>query len=87
VGLEQKRARKGRREGKRKCFNFFLKNYQTNEFKHKFELKHSKEMHQHVCNIKLLQLICFILENVKCLKEIKENLIVLKIRVKVANKF
>jgi hypothetical protein len=44
-------------------------------------------MHQHVCNIKLLQLICIILENVKCLKEVKENLIVLKSKVKVANKF
>jgi hypothetical protein len=31
-----------------------LKNNQTNEFKHKFEFKHSKATHQHVCNIKLL---------------------------------
>jgi hypothetical protein len=41
------------KEGKTKGFNF-LKNIQTNEFKHKFEFKHSKAMHQHVCNIKLL---------------------------------
>jgi hypothetical protein len=32
-----------------------------------------KAMHQHVCNIKLLWLIYFILEIIKCLKEIKEN--------------
>jgi hypothetical protein len=44
-------------------------------------------MHQHVCNIKLLWLICFILENIKCLIEIKENLIVLKNKFKIANKF
>jgi hypothetical protein len=31
-----------------------LKSNQTNEFKCKFEFKHFKIMHQHVCNIKLL---------------------------------
>jgi hypothetical protein len=86
VGLEQNGPGKGEGKEKENVLTFFKKNYQTNEFKHKFELKHLKAMHQHVCNIKLLQLICIILENVKCLKEIKENL-VLKIRVKVANKF
>jgi hypothetical protein len=39
-------------------------------------------MHQHVCNIKLLWLIYFILEIIKCLQEIKENLIVLKCKIK-----
>jgi hypothetical protein len=34
---------------KRKGFPFF-KNIQTNEFKQEFEFKHSKTMHQHVCN-------------------------------------
>jgi hypothetical protein len=32
-------------------------------------------MHQHVCNIKLLWLIYFILKIIKCLKEIKDILI------------
>jgi hypothetical protein len=31
-------------------------------------------MHQHVCNIKLLGLIHFILKIIKCLKEIKKTL-------------
>jgi hypothetical protein len=44
-------------------------------------------MHQHVCNIKLIWLIYFILEIIKFLKEIKENLIVLKNKLKFANKF
>jgi hypothetical protein len=35
-------------------FFFFLKNIQTNEFKYEFEFKHSKTMHQHVCNNELL---------------------------------
>jgi hypothetical protein len=58
---QNKMARKV--EGMRKGF-IFLKSLQTNEFKCKFEFKHTKPMHQHVCNIKLLRLICFILENV-----------------------
>jgi hypothetical protein len=41
------------REKKEKGFSDFEKQ-QTNDFKHKFEFKHSKTMHQHVCNIKLL---------------------------------
>jgi hypothetical protein len=32
----------------------FLKILQTNEFKCKFEFEHTKPMHQHVCNIKVL---------------------------------
>jgi hypothetical protein len=53
-------------EGKRrKVKSFvFLKTLQPNEFKCKFEFKHTKPMHQHVCNIKLLWLIYFILENI-----------------------
>jgi hypothetical protein len=87
-GLKQKnRPEMGTRERKQdKGFCDFEKQ-QTNEFKCKFEFKHFKIMHQHVCNIKLLGLICFILENIKCLKEIKENLIVFKNKFKVAIKF
>jgi hypothetical protein len=44
-------------------------------------------MLQHVCNIKPLRLIYCILKIIKCLKEIKENLIVLKSKIKVTNKF
>jgi hypothetical protein len=43
-------------EGKRikeKGFSI-LKSLQTIELKCKFESKHTKPMHQHVCNIKLL---------------------------------
>jgi hypothetical protein len=76
----------GREKKEKKGFSDFEKQ-QTIEFKCKFEFKHFKIMHQHVCNIKLLGLICFILVNIKCLKEIKENLIVLKNKFKVANKF
>jgi hypothetical protein len=39
-----------------KGFRFFLIN-QTNEIKHTFEFKHSKIIHQHVCNNKLLYFI------------------------------
>jgi hypothetical protein len=46
-------TRKKSKEG----FSYFLKNNQTNEFKHKFEFKHSKTMQQHVCNNKLLYFI------------------------------
>jgi hypothetical protein len=45
--------RRGREKDKRKGFSI-LKSNQPKEFKHKFEFKHSKTMHQHVCNIKLL---------------------------------
>jgi hypothetical protein len=53
-GLKLKHAGKenGRRRKKRGFI--FLKSLQTNEFKCKFEFKHTKLMHQHVCNIKLL---------------------------------
>jgi hypothetical protein len=40
--------KKGGRD-KRKRFTI-LKRKQTNEFKYKFEFKHSKTMHEHVCN-------------------------------------
>jgi hypothetical protein len=55
AGLKRKMGQKGvRREGiKEKCL-LFLKSLQTIEFKCKFEFKHFKTMHQHVCNIKLL---------------------------------
>jgi hypothetical protein len=52
-----------------------LKKLQTNEFIYKFAFKHTKVMHQHVCNIKLLWLIYFILKIIKCLTEIKDILI------------
>jgi hypothetical protein len=39
---------------KRKRVFQILKSKQPNEFEHNFEFKHSKTMHQHVCNIKLL---------------------------------
>jgi hypothetical protein len=42
------------REKKEKVFFSDFEKQQTNEFKHKFEFKHSKAMHQHVCNIKLI---------------------------------
>jgi hypothetical protein len=88
LGSNKKTGRKWvqGREKQDKGFCDFEKQ-QTNEFKCKFEFKHFKIMHQHVCNIKLLGLICFILENIKCLKEIKENLIFLKNKFKVAIKF
>jgi hypothetical protein len=51
-------------EGKRRKVKsfIFLKTLQPNEFKCRFEFKHTKPMHQHVCNIRLLWLIYFILE-------------------------
>jgi hypothetical protein len=53
-GSKQKWAGKGRGKRRIKGKGFdFLKALQTNEFKYKFEFKHSKAMHQHVCNIKL----------------------------------
>jgi hypothetical protein len=51
---KQKGARiEGKEKNKRKRV-FYFEKHQTNEFKYKFEFKHSKAMHQHVCNIKLL---------------------------------
>jgi hypothetical protein len=44
-------------------------------------------MHQHVCNIRLLWLIYFILKIIKCLQEIMKNLIVLNNKLMVANIF
>jgi hypothetical protein len=42
---------------------FFFKNInQTNEFKHTFEFKHSKTLHEHVCNNKLLYFIILIIK-------------------------
>jgi hypothetical protein len=46
--------KQGRRE---KEVFLFKKNNQTNEFKHNFQFKQSKTMHQHVCNNKLLYFI------------------------------
>jgi hypothetical protein len=41
VGLQRKTGQKGKRDKKKMKRGFiFLKNNQTNEFKHKFELKH-----------------------------------------------
>jgi hypothetical protein len=55
AGLKTKtgQKRKEKREIREKLLNF-LKANQTNVFKYKFEFKHTKAMHQHVCNIKLL---------------------------------
>jgi hypothetical protein len=55
VGSNKNGLERGRRE-REKVKGFFsdFEKQQTNEFKHKFEFKHSKAMHQHVCNIKLL---------------------------------
>jgi hypothetical protein len=50
------------REKKEKVFFSDFEKCQTNDFECKFEFKHFKTMHQHVCNIELLGLICFILE-------------------------
>jgi hypothetical protein len=50
------------RKKRKKVFPIFLKK-QTNEFKHEFEFKHSKTMHQHVCNNKLLYFIILINKN------------------------
>jgi hypothetical protein len=58
---------RGRKKRKRKRV-FYFEKQQTNEFKCKFEFEHTKPMHQHVCNIKLLGLIYFILKINKCLK-------------------
>jgi hypothetical protein len=80
----QNRGR-GKRK-KEKGFQIF-KSKQPNEFKHKFEFKHSNTMLQHVCNIKFLGLIYFILKIIKCLKEIRKNHIVLNNKLMVANKF
>jgi hypothetical protein len=51
-GPKQKQAGKGRK--KKETSFIFLKTLQTNEFKCKFEFEHTKPMHQHVCNIKVL---------------------------------
>jgi hypothetical protein len=50
---ENKPELREREKRKGKGFQIF-KSKQPNESKHKFEFKHSKTMHQHVCNIKLL---------------------------------
>jgi hypothetical protein len=48
---------KRRREGSKRKRVFFLKNIQTIEFEQGFEFKHSKTMHRHACNSKLLYFI------------------------------
>jgi hypothetical protein len=63
---------------KGKVFFLIFKNIQINEFKHEFEFKHSKTMHQHVCNSKLLYFIILINKKmIKCLEKHK-HLIFLK---------
>jgi hypothetical protein len=54
LGSNKKTGQKGEEgiEKKEKDLSKFEKQ-QTNEFKCKFEFKHFKTMHQHVCNIKL----------------------------------
>jgi hypothetical protein len=55
VGLKTKTGQKGKREKERgKRVLLIFEKQQTNEFKYKFEFKHTKPMHQHVCNIKPL---------------------------------
>jgi hypothetical protein len=41
-------------KGRKEMSFIVLKSLQTIEFKFKFEFKHTKPMHQHVCNVKLL---------------------------------
>jgi hypothetical protein len=74
--LKQARKRRGLRN---KIKGFWQKEKaETNEFKLKFEFKQPNTMHQHGCTNKFLQFIYFILENLKCLKEIKYHLNILK---------
>jgi hypothetical protein len=54
LGSNKNKPEYGRKE-KEKGIGFSdFEKQQTNEFKCKFEFKHTKPMHQHVCNIKLL---------------------------------
>jgi hypothetical protein len=55
VGLHKKQG-----QGIKEVLFYFKENNQTKEFKHEFEFKHSKTMHQHVCNNKLLYFIILI---------------------------
>jgi hypothetical protein len=58
LGSNKERARiDGREEMKRERVFYFCKTTQSNEFKYEFEFKHSKTMHQHVCNNVLLYFI------------------------------
>jgi hypothetical protein len=45
--------KRGRRKGKRE-FSFFVEKHSNIEFKQKFEFKHPKMMHPHVCNREFL---------------------------------
>jgi hypothetical protein len=55
LGQKRKHTGKFRREREKgKGVLLIFEKQQTNEFKCKFEFKHTKPMHQHVCNIKLL---------------------------------
>jgi hypothetical protein len=58
AGLRSWNGPKRKKVGGVKRIGFpFFKNIQTNEFKQEFEFKHSKTMHQHVCNSELLYFI------------------------------
>jgi hypothetical protein len=59
LGLRLGVGQKGKgKEGEvEKVFSIFFKTLKPNEFKQEFEFKHSKTMHQHVCNSKLLYFI------------------------------
>jgi hypothetical protein len=54
LGSNKNRSEQGRREKEKGVGCSDFEKQQTNEFKCKFEFKHTKPMHQHVCNIKLL---------------------------------